>query len=60
MVQGESLERRSGLQAIRAYSGRSRASLLVDRNGLGALKWLLLATQDREWPAWALEADAMD
>ena len=55
--QVEHLERRAGREAIRAFGERSRASLLLDPNGLGALGWLLLATPDRPWPEWAERAD---
>jgi len=41
-----------GIDAVRAWSGRSRASLLVDAAGLGAHRWLLLATPDLPVPAW--------
>ena len=42
--QAELLNRHEGLDAVRAWSGRSRASLLVDPSALGRLRWLLLAT----------------
>ena len=50
--QVELLNRREGLDAVRTWSGRSRASLLVDPSALGRLRWLLLATPDLPAPAW--------
>jgi NADH dehydrogenase [ubiquinone] 1 alpha subcomplex assembly factor 7 len=50
--QAELLDRREGLQAVRAWSGRSQATLLVDPSGLGRLHWLLLATPGLDAPAW--------
>jgi SAM-dependent MidA family methyltransferase len=50
--QAELLERREGLDAVRTWSGRSRATLLVDPTALGRLRWLLLATPGLHGPAW--------
>jgi NADH dehydrogenase [ubiquinone] 1 alpha subcomplex assembly factor 7 len=50
--QAELLNRREGLDAVRAWSGRSRASLLVDPSALGRLRWLLLATPGLHAPSW--------
>jgi SAM-dependent MidA family methyltransferase len=50
--QAELLNRREGLEAVRAWSGRSRASLLVDPSALGRLRWVLLATPGLHAPAW--------
>ena len=50
--QAELLNRREGLDAVRTWSGRSRASLLVDPSALGRLRWLLLATPGLHAPAW--------
>jgi SAM-dependent MidA family methyltransferase len=50
--QTELLEQREGLGAVRAWSGRSRATLLVDPSALGRLRWLLLATPDLHAPSW--------
>jgi SAM-dependent MidA family methyltransferase len=50
--QGELLDERKGLEAVRAWSGRSAASLLVDPAALGRLRWLLLASSGLEAPAW--------
>jgi SAM-dependent MidA family methyltransferase len=50
--QAELLNRHEGLEAVRAWSGRSRASLLVDPSALGRLRWLLLATPGLHAPSW--------
>jgi len=50
--QAELLNRSEGLDAVRAWSGRSRASLLVDPSALGRLRWLLLATPGLQGPSW--------
>ena len=50
--QTELLERREGIDAVRTWSGRSRATLLVDPSALGRLRWLLLATPGLHAPAW--------
>jgi SAM-dependent MidA family methyltransferase len=46
------LDRREGVQAVRAWSGRSQATLLVDPRGLGQLRWLLLGTPGAPAPTW--------
>jgi SAM-dependent MidA family methyltransferase len=46
------LDAREGLEAVRTWSGRSRAILLVDPSALGRLRWLLLATPGLPAPAW--------
>ena len=46
------LDARAGLDAVRTWSGRSRATLLVDPSALGRLRWLLLATPGLSAPAW--------
>ncbi len=50
--QRELLERGRGLEAVRAWGGRSRATLLVEPAGLGRLRWLLLATPGLPAPGW--------
>jgi NADH dehydrogenase [ubiquinone] 1 alpha subcomplex assembly factor 7 len=50
--QTRSLDRRDGIDAVRTWSGRSRATLLVDPTGLGRLQWLLLTTPGVPPPAW--------
>jgi NADH dehydrogenase [ubiquinone] 1 alpha subcomplex assembly factor 7 len=56
-MQGEFLDRRDGREAVRAFEGRHRASLLLDPSGLGGLQWLLLATPDCPWPEWSVLAE---
>jgi NADH dehydrogenase [ubiquinone] 1 alpha subcomplex assembly factor 7 len=46
------LEAREGLEAVRAWGGRSRATLLIDPSALGRLRWLLLATPGLPQPPW--------
>lgn len=41
-----------GADAARAWSARSRATLLVDPDGLGAHRWVLLATPGLRGPDW--------
>jgi SAM-dependent MidA family methyltransferase len=50
--QQEQLAAGSGLDAVRTWSGRSRATLLVDPAALGRMRWLLLATEGLPSPAW--------
>jgi SAM-dependent MidA family methyltransferase len=50
--QTSQLDARAGLEAVRTWSGRSRATLLVDPSALGRLRWLLLATPGLPAPAW--------
>jgi len=50
--QNELLSTGSGADAVRAWSGRNTAMELVDPIGLGRLRWLTLATPDREAPPW--------
>lgn len=47
---------RRGLEAVRAWEGRSRASLLVEPAALGRLRWLLLSTPGLPTPHWLLQA----
>ncbi len=46
------LDAREGLEAVRTWSGRSRATLLVDPSALGRLRWLVLATPGLPAPVW--------
>lgn len=46
------LDERDGLGAVRAWTGRSRATLLADPASLGRFKWLLLATPGLPAPSW--------
>ena len=50
--QTSQLEAREGLEAVRTWSGRSRATLLIDPSALGRLRWLLLATPGLPAPNW--------
>jgi NADH dehydrogenase [ubiquinone] 1 alpha subcomplex assembly factor 7 len=50
--QTDLLDRGRGMEAVRAWGGRSRASLLVDPAGLGRLRWLLLGTSGLAPPPW--------
>ena len=50
--QAELMSRSEGIDAVRAWSGRSRATLLVDPSALGRLRWLLLATPGLQAPSW--------
>jgi SAM-dependent MidA family methyltransferase len=50
--QGRLLDERDGLAAVRAWSGRSSATLLVDPTALGRLRWLLLATPGLPAASW--------
>jgi len=53
--QADLLSAGRGREAVRAWGGRSRSSLLVDRSGLGGLVWLVLGTAGVPEPSW-LEA----
>jgi NADH dehydrogenase [ubiquinone] 1 alpha subcomplex assembly factor 7 len=46
------LDERDGIGAVRTWSGRSRATLLVDPTALGRLRWLVLATPGLPRPSW--------
>jgi len=50
--QVELLDRAEGAAAVSAWSGRSRASLLVDPTALGRHRWLLLAGRGLGAPRW--------
>ena len=50
--QTSQLDAREGLEAVRTWSGRSQATLLVDPTALGRLRWLVLATPDMPRPDW--------
>lgn len=54
--QAELLHAGRGLEAVRVWGGRSRASLLADPAALGRLRWLLLATPGLPRPNWLVEA----
>jgi SAM-dependent MidA family methyltransferase len=50
--QTSQLDARRGLDAVRTWSGRSRATILIDPSALGRLRWQLLATPGLPAPAW--------
>lgn len=50
--QGEQLRSGAGIEAVRTWSERGRASLLVDPAGLGRLRWLVLRTPGVPAPGW--------
>lgn len=50
--QHELLASRAGSEAVRTWSGRSRATLLVDPTALGRLRWMVLATPGVPAPSW--------
>jgi len=50
--QGELLDERRGIEAVRAWSGRSAASLLVDPAALGRLRWIVLGSEGLPRPKW--------
>lgn len=56
--QARLLDERDGLRAVRAWSGRSRATLLVDPTALGKLRWLVLASPGLAMPPWLERAGA--
>jgi SAM-dependent MidA family methyltransferase len=51
-TQHAQLESGRGLEAVRTWSARSRATMLADPSGLGRMRWLLLATEGLPAPAW--------
>ena len=51
-TQHEQLADGRGIEAVRTWSGRSRATMLVDPSGLGRMRWLLLATHGLAAPPW--------
>ena len=46
------LDERQGLEAVRTWGGRSRATLLIDPSALGRLRWLVLASPGLPSPGW--------
>jgi NADH dehydrogenase [ubiquinone] 1 alpha subcomplex assembly factor 7 len=50
--QGALLDEGHGLEAVRTWSGRSRATLLADPAALGRLRWMVLATPGLPSPSW--------
>jgi SAM-dependent MidA family methyltransferase len=58
--QQQQLEDRDGIAAVRTWSSRSRASLLIDPGALGRMRWLLLATEGLPEPPWLTVALAAE
>jgi SAM-dependent MidA family methyltransferase len=54
--QGELMRERAGLEAVRAWGDRSRATLLVDPGRLGGLRWMVLAAGEAPAPDWLGDA----
>jgi SAM-dependent MidA family methyltransferase len=50
--QHEQLEASAGIDAVRTWSGRSRATILADPASLGRLRWLVLTTPGLPGPDW--------
>jgi SAM-dependent MidA family methyltransferase len=50
--QGGLMRERAGVEAVRAWGDRSRATLLVDPGHLGRLRWLVLSAGDAPPPDW--------
>ncbi|HEY7400903.1 MAG TPA: SAM-dependent methyltransferase [Actinomycetota bacterium] len=50
--QARQLDERKGLDAVRTWSGRSRATILVDPVALGRHRWLVLGTTGLQAPSW--------
>jgi SAM-dependent MidA family methyltransferase len=55
-TQHEQLARGAGIDAVRTWSMRSRATMLVDPVALGRMRWLLLATNGLPPPPWLVAA----
>lgn len=51
-AQAAHLEERRGLEAVRTWSGRSRATLLADPAALGRVRWMLVASLGLPLPSW--------
>ena len=51
-VQQQQLASGQGIEAVRTWSMRSRATMLVDPGALGRMRWLVLATPGLPEPAW--------
>jgi SAM-dependent MidA family methyltransferase len=54
--QGTLLRRAHGREAVRTWSERNAARVLVDPLGLGSLMWLAVRTEDVPWPPWLARA----
>jgi SAM-dependent MidA family methyltransferase len=58
--QAEAQDRRSGREAVEAWSGRNAAAELVDPAGLGGLRWWVVATPELGPPPWFVSAQVRD
>jgi len=58
--QVEALDRRDGREAVRTWGERNEAALLVDPEGLGRLRWLVLATRGLPAPPWLEKAGGLE
>jgi NADH dehydrogenase [ubiquinone] 1 alpha subcomplex assembly factor 7 len=58
-TQQRQLAANEGIDAVRTWSGRSRATLLVDPGALGRHRWLVLASPDLPEPPWLGRARAL-
>jgi SAM-dependent MidA family methyltransferase len=58
--QADAQDRRSGREAVAAWSSRNAAAELVDPEGLGRLRWWVVATPDMPEPAWLGRASLLD
>jgi NADH dehydrogenase [ubiquinone] 1 alpha subcomplex assembly factor 7 len=59
-TQAASLNRGEGMEAVRRWAGRSRASILVDPTGLGRLRWFGVATPGLPRPSFLEPEDVVD
>jgi SAM-dependent MidA family methyltransferase len=50
--QARQLDERRGIEAVRTWGGRSRATLLVDPAALGRHRWVVLGTTGLQAPSW--------
>jgi len=57
-TQHEQLARGQGIEAVRTWSRRSRATMLVDPGALGRMRWLVIATPELPPPPWLGAATA--
>jgi NADH dehydrogenase [ubiquinone] 1 alpha subcomplex assembly factor 7 len=55
--QGELMRAGAGVEAVRAWGDRSRATLLVDPGRLGRLRWMVLAAGGAPAPDWLPDAE---
>lgn len=55
-AQHRQLDDRDGLAAVRTWSGKGRALMLVDPAGLGRFRWLVLGSPGLDAPEWLTAA----